>query len=123
MPEIQAHQDKQIGTHLALSDLQQSQNSPHHADWIVTLAFYKALHAVDSYFAKLEIHPRGHLERNRRVQELLEEIFPRYDALYSASRIARYEADTYQDTPEDVMMLVNSSLDIESYINTLLEGH
>ena len=62
MPGTQAHQDKQAGTYLALSDLQQSQNSPHHADWIVTLAFYKALHAVDSYLAELGIHPKSHLD-------------------------------------------------------------
>ena len=123
MPETQAHQNKQSRTHLALSDLQQSQNSPHHADWIVILAFYKALHAVDSYFAKLQIHPTGHLERNRYVRELLDEIFMQYDALYNASRVARYEAVTYQDDPEDVMMLVSSSRNIEDYINSLLKAH
>ena len=123
MPETQAHQNKQSRTHLALSDLQQSRNSPHHADWIVTLAFYKALHAVDSYLVKLQIHPRGHLERNRHVRELLDEIFMQYDALYNASRVARYEAVTYQDDPEDVMMLVSSSRNMKDYINSLLEAH
>ena len=57
------------------------------------------------------------------MRELLDEIFPQYDALYNASRVARYEAVTYQDDPEDVLMLVNSSRSIEDYINTLLEVH
>ena len=43
MPTAEAHIDKQNRTQLALSDLQQSQNRPQHGDWIVTLAFYKAL--------------------------------------------------------------------------------
>ena len=123
MPGTQAHQDKQTKTYLALSDLQQSQNSPHHADWIVTLAFYKVFHAVDSYFAELEIHPRSHREKNRCVQEYLGSIHRQYSALYRASRRARYEDFTFQDAPQEVESLVNRSLSIERYVNTLLEGH
>ena len=46
MPTKREHIDKQRSTQITLSYLQQSQNSPQHADWIVTLAFYKALHAL-----------------------------------------------------------------------------
>ena len=120
MPTTAAHQDKQSRTHLALSDLEQSQNSPQHADWIVTLSFYKALHAVDSYLATLEIHPKGHVMRNRSVRRYIEDIFPQYSALYDASREARYETYTYQDNPQAVTGLVNDSVFIEEYINTLL---
>ena len=120
MPTTAAHQDKQSRTYLALSDLEQSQNSPQHADWIVTLAFYKALHAVDSYLATLEIHPKGHVMRNRSVRRYIEDIFPQYSALYDASREARYETYTYQDNPQTVTGLVNDSVFIEEYINTLL---
>ena len=123
MPSTQAHKSKQSRAQLALSDLQQSRNSSHHADWIVTLAFYKALHAVDSYLAELEIHPKGHLERNRHVQECLGSIHRAYSALYRASRRARYDDFTYQDRPQDVGTLVNRSSNIESYINTLLGAH
>lgn len=121
MPETQAHQNKQSRTHLALSNLQQSQNSPLHADWIVILAFYKALHAVDSYLAKLDVHPKGHRNRIEEVQKRLNSLYPQYSAPYDASIQARYEAYTYQDNPEDVLMLVNSSRSIEDYVNTLLE--
>ena len=41
----------------------------------------------------------------------------------NVSRVARYEAETYQDDPEDVMMLVSSSRRIEDYINSILEAH
>ena len=123
MPTTQAHQNKQSKAQLALFNLQQSQNSPHHADWIGTLAFYKALHSVDSYFAELEIHPQGHRERNRRVQEYLGSIHRQYAALYRASRRARYDDFTYQDKPLEVGVLINRSSSIESYINSLLEAH
>ena len=120
MPTAQLHLDKQSRTELARSDLEQSQNSPQHADWIVTLAFYRALHAVDSYFAKLNIHPQGHRDRNQHVQNHLGSIHKRYFALYTASIKARYEDYTYQNKPQEVTKLVNRSLAIEQHVNTLL---
>jgi hypothetical protein len=123
MPTTQLHQDKQSRTELARSELEQSQNSLQHADWIVTLAFYRALHAVDSYFAKLGIHPKGHRGRSQYVQNYLESINERYLALYRASITARYEGDTYRDDSQAVTTLVNDSLVIEEHINTLLEAH
>ena len=120
MPTTQLHLDKQSRTELARSDLEQSQNSPQHADWIVTIAFYRALHAVDSYFAKLKIHPKGHRERSQHVQDHLKRIHERYLALYRASITARYEENTYLDKPQQVITLVNDSLVIEEHIKTLL---
>ena len=123
MPTTQEHQNKQRRTELALSDLQQSQNSDQHTDWIVTLAFYKALHAVDSYLATKCIDPRVHTRqdgtgRNEFVRTYLNAIYKKYIALYRASRKARYEA--YIHKPQEVTKLVNHSLDIEKHINTLL---
>ena len=122
MPTAETHIDKQNRTQLALSDLQQSQNSPQHSDWIVTLAFYKVLHAVDSYFAKQGIdregHDKRHKTREQQVQNHLEGIHEEYSALYTASILARYEA--YTHAPQEVTMLVNHAVRIEEYINTLL---
>jgi hypothetical protein len=124
MPTAEAHIDKQNRTQLALSDLQQSQNRPQHGDWIVTLAFYKALHAVDAYFAKQGIdregHDKRHKTRDQQVRNYLEGIHERYSALYTASILARYEAYTHE--PQEVAMLVNDSVFIEEYIRTLLES-
>ena len=125
MPTPQEHIEKQSRTQLALSDLQQSENSCQHGDWLVTLAFYKVLHAVDSYFAKQEIDPQGHERkwhkmRDQQVQDHLSYIYPQYDALYKASMKARYEADIHE--PQEVKTLVNDSVFIEEYIKTLLES-
>ena len=122
MPTAQVHTDKQKRTQVALSDLQQSQNKPQHGDWIVTLAFYKALHAVDFYFAKKGIdhgsHDKSHWERDEQVQDYLSSIHGKYSVLYNASIMARYK--DYTHNSQDVTKLVNYSLSIEQHINTLL---
>ena len=123
MPTMEVHQDKQNRTQLALSDLQQSQNRPQHGDWIVTLAFYKALHVVDSYFAKQGIdrtgHDKRHKQRKKQVQDHLGCIHGKYSALYEASIQARYEAYTHDS--QEVATLVDHSVFIEEHIKTLLE--
>ena len=121
MPTTQEHVEKQNSIRITLSYLQQSQNRSQHADWIVTLAFYKALHAVDSYFAKKGIdrrgHDKSHPERDKQVQNHLSNIYGKYFALYNASIMARYKAYTHNS--QDVTKLVNYALDIEKYIKTL----
>ncbi len=121
MPNKRQHQRKQSRTQLALSDLQASQNSSRHADWVVTLAFYKALHAVDSYLAdKCKIHPSNHQDRHMHVRQHLSNIYGDYSALFSASLKARYNKYTYQSNPREVGNLLNMSLHIENHIKTLL---
>lgn len=121
MPNKRQHQKKQIKTRFALSDLQVSQNRSRHADWVVTLAFYKALHAVDSYLAhKWKIHPNNHRDRHMHVRQRLSNIYGDYSTLFSASLKARYEEYTYQSKPKEVGKLLKMSSHIESHIKTLL---
>lgn len=126
MPTTQEHIKKQGNLQITLSYLQQSQNSPQHADSIVTLAFYKALHAVDSYLATLHIHPKVHTNkyktgRNQYVQQHLSSIHQNYSTLYDASKRARYEAYTFQNYPKDVNKLIDHSSNIEQHIRKLLQ--
>ena len=123
MPDKLLHRDKQHRTQRALYNLQTSKSGSQHADWIVTLAFYKALHAVDSFLATKSIHPQGHKGRkgrNESVKQHLKKIYARYSALYSASINARYEDYTYQNKPQAVSDLLKNALYIENHINTLL---
>ncbi len=126
MPTKREHIDKQTSTQITLSYLQQSQNSPQHADWIVTLAFYKALHAVDSYLARKNIHPIGHSSnrqntgRHEYFKKHLSTLYPQYKALYRASRKARYDAHTYQNKTQEIQSLIQNSVNIENHINTIL---
>lgn len=123
MPAKQVHQDKQHVAQQSLAHLQAAKESSQHADWIVILAFYKALHAVDSYLAKCNIHPTRHggdNGRNDNVRQHLRNIFVQYSALYAASQKARYEDYTYQNDPQEVNNLLNMSMHIENHIKTLL---
>ena len=123
MPGKHVHQDKQSMAQRALSDLQTSQNRSRHADWVVTLAFYKALHAVDSYLDKFNIHPSLHTGpdgRNKSVRQHLKSIFKQYSALHRASIRAWYRDFTYQNKPQEVANLLNMSFHIENHIKTLL---
>ena len=56
--------------------------------------------------------------RNQQVLNYLEDIHEEYSALYTASILARYEEYTHE--PQEVTSLVNDSVFIEEYINTLL---
>ena len=122
MPTAQVHIDKQNKAQLALSNLQQSQINLQHGDWIVTIAFYKALHAVDSYFEKQGIdskgHDKRHPQRGEQVKRYLGSIYVKYSALYEASIKARYEA--YIHNSQEVTRLVNHALDIEKYVKARL---
>ena len=121
MPSTHIHQHKQSNALLAQSDLKATQNRTRHADWIVTLAFYRALHAVDSYLAdKCQIDPLNHAERRRHVQQQLSCIQGEYSALYYASIKARYWEDTYENDPDEVVNLLNLSLHIENHVKALL---
>ena len=119
MPSTQEHQKKQSRSQLALSELQISPNSSQDADWIVVLAFYKALHAVDSYLATLNIQPSDHSERNRYVQNCLRRLHNTYWVLYRASRRARYGPFTYESSDKDVSDMLNSTAGIANHINSL----
>ena len=124
MPTAQEHNDMQSKTQRALSDLQRSKNRLQHGDWIVTLAFYKALHAVDSYFARQGIdqkgHDKRHSRRNQQIQDHLGCIHVKYSTLFDASIKARYKA--YTHAPHEVTKLVNHSVYIEEHIRKLLQS-
>lgn len=71
-------------------------DSEGHAEWIATIAFYKALHIVDAIFEHNDIgRPDGHnyrlteLKRGRRFLP----IYQHYRPLWNASSIARYLYD------------------------------
>ena len=123
MPTKHVHQDKQRIAQRALTHLQAPKKSTNHADWIVTLAFYKALHAVDSYLDKFNIHPSLHTGpdgRNKSVRQHLKSIFKQYSALHRASIRARYRDFTYQNKPQEVGNLLKMSSDTENHIKTLI---
>ena len=63
-------------------------------NWIVTIAFYAAMHLVESSLAVNNIHSKTHIGRNTMIDRMSEfqEIRAQYKFLHDRSVIARYEA-------------------------------
>ena len=68
-----------------------------HSTWIVTVAFYKALHIVEAVFASDSSirHTSDHATRfvKLRTTRKYEHIYRRYSKLSRASNVARYLED------------------------------
>lgn len=65
-----------------------------HHDWIVTVAFYTALHAVETLLLVDDVSEHEtHRDRNTRLlSPRYEVIYPSYDQLYNLAHVARYSA-------------------------------
>ena len=78
--------------------------SPKYADWIVTVAFYVALHAVDALLAHANVERvTSHDTRNavlRQTNKYLK-VKKHYMPLYDLSQTVRYLADPHIWVPPD----------------------
>ena len=83
-------------------------------DWVVTLLFYEALHAVEAKLVPLCGASPNHRVRNRRVAERLPSIFARYRDLYELSLDTRYKcvpvsAAILQQAREDLAAILKAT--------------
>ena len=62
-----------------------------YCDWIVTVAFYKALHLVEMVFAGDEKHSDNHRDRHDTLKRQYIDLWREYRPLYQLSRRARYK--------------------------------
>ncbi len=66
-----------------------------HAEWVATVAFYKAVQIVEAVLARRGLHSNGH---DGRISDLkrqeFQELFKAYRPLYAASLVARYLEDS-----------------------------
>jgi hypothetical protein len=60
-------------------------------DWVVTAAFYKAVHLVEMLFATHGRHSDNHRDRHDTLKRSFREIWKQYRPLYALSRRARYK--------------------------------
>ena len=78
-----------------------------HADWIVIIAFYQALHWVDAYLlSKGQSQPTNHTARNNVVRndKFLRSIYGHFDYMYNASMHARYHSwDDYSSEVQEIL--------------------
>jgi len=67
-------------------------------DWVVTIAFYVALHRVEAWFAGKGLHFKSHDQRDdwlTKARELRRGVWPRYKELEFQSRQARYQCVSF----------------------------
>lgn len=87
--------------------------TPPHDDWVITIAFYSALHLVDAYLAEeMNRTPESHRERNQvlRGHPLLSSISPEYNSLRSASERVRYQPE--KRVPADAVQQAFDQLEV-----------
>ncbi len=75
-----------------------------YADWITTVMFYTALHAVETLFAFDGTRSYGgHMVRNRtlKITHRYKQVWRNYQPLYDAARAARYDPEPIAWVPLD----------------------
>jgi hypothetical protein len=92
--------------------------------WAATVAFYAALHLVDRLAARTNYHPGNHTDRNAYVTSHHRPIWNAYNALYIASKIARYGTvnqfnSAYPGTTVQDVLIDRRLVAIETYVNNI----
>lgn len=90
-------------------------------DWVSVVAFYSALHYVEAILATYNLHFEHHVERNRQVSLLLQDIESEYLNLYDLARNARYGRIGDAPSEGDAEQAVNTDLPtIEEFVRSRL---
>ena len=101
-------------------------DSKDHSDWVVTTAFYCALHWIEAFFAFQNYPPHQHNNHNRRNNAIskfadLRPIRQHYKRLSDASWEARYTKKNFNNEPAEVKALVQTDLPaVVAHINGLI---
>lgn len=69
-------------------------------DWKVTIIFYCAVHIIEKFFSKINMHNESHRKRHSAVNDfsLLKPIASKYQVLYMLSIKSRYNCLRINDT-------------------------
>jgi hypothetical protein len=98
MPSESDHLALANKNHSALEYLRASKDEPH-SEWVVTVAFYKAVQVVQAIFAKIGRSCHDHKSRHAILKSKFPDIWKHYRVLWQASTIARYLHDNEAGTP------------------------
>jgi hypothetical protein len=61
-------------------------------DWAITALFYRAVHLLEAYFSREDVHHTNHTARSRAIAREFPETYGAYVELTRLSRLARYES-------------------------------
>lgn len=97
MPKTEEHL-KKYSENRELLDTNLNIDTCNFHNWIVTVAFYAALHLVEAKLAEDGIDSIDHFARNNNVARFnqFKDIRSEYKTLYDKSRVARYDG-TFMD--------------------------
>ena len=98
---------------------------PAYHDWIVTVTFYTALHAVDALLAHDKIPVNSHQSRNETLRRVTryDKIERSYLPLYNLARTVRYSADPNRWIPVEQIrgkVIVRHLYPIETSVQKLI---
>ncbi len=95
---------------------------PVYADWVVTTAFYVAVHLIEEYlYSRNGIHSDDHANRLRQIASVtqLSPIYEQYSELYNRSKDSRYRCMPERWTATFVQSLLDKLETIEQHMSTL----
>ena len=87
MPDKHTHERMVQRNKSAREALMETEN---HHEWVVTMAFYEAVHLVESLFALDNKHSHKHMQRNEDLENDFPHIYIHFFKLYNESVLARY---------------------------------
>lgn len=97
MPNKDKH-IKQYKCNLSLFNLKTFNiNDTKYSDWFMTVAFYAAVHLIESELAEIPFDSRTHEDRENAMLKLntLKDVVSQYTALRNQSRLARYKCKRF----------------------------
>jgi hypothetical protein len=83
-----------------------------YADWMATVAFYAAVHAVEAMFAKDGFHSTNHqirIETLTRVNKY-QQVWRHYSPLYNAAMVSRYDCSGWLPAQDVINILIRRHL-------------
>lgn len=133
MPDLKAHEEAATRNQVVLDCMVANHDlaPDDFAPWVVTVAFYKALHLVEGIFyidgltsnEKRPIHSKDHAERNGLLKTVknFQHLWRNYRPLWEASMVARYLFDPKTDMEQTDLSAYLSGDSIRSkFINHYL---
>jgi len=92
-----------------------------YSDWVITVAFYLALHSIEWYLSKKDIYSGNHDERFKNIRKVPEliPIHNKYRVLYRKSKEARYLCQLSYLKRKEVDEAIDISEEIQAHIYSL----
>jgi hypothetical protein len=86
-------------------------------DWVVTAAFYKAVHLVEGLLVRKGRQSAGHYQRNGVLKRQFAAVWKEYRPLYNLSRTARYLCIPIR--PQDVSYALGRLAAVDSAVTSI----